>query len=110
MRILSAVNGNFFLFRFFQLYQKCGQIDRAISILEDHIKEHPTEADLSIIDLLATIQMGNREHSRALQLIERARLTYCSGKEFPLHLTVKAVICEAHLGNLEKAEVYFFLV
>lgn len=53
--------------------------------------------------------MENKAHGKALQLIERAHLAYCTGKELPLHLTVKAVICEAHLGNLEKAEVCFFL-
>eukprot|EP00268_Persea_americana_P022843 TRINITY_DN22629_c0_g1_i7.p1 TRINITY_DN22629_c0_g1~~TRINITY_DN22629_c0_g1_i7.p1 ORF type:complete len:844 (+),score=156.18 TRINITY_DN22629_c0_g1_i7:468-2999(+) len=87
-----------------KLYQKCGQVDKAINILEDYVKEYPTEADLSVIDLLATIQMENKAHGKALQLIERARFAYCTGKELPLHLTVKAVICEAHLGNLEKAE------
>lgn len=89
----------------FQLYKKCGQVERSVSILEDYIKDHPTKADLSIVDMLAAVCMENNVHDRALQHIEHAQLLYCSGKDLPLHLTIKAGICHIHLGNIEKAEV-----
>lgn len=90
-----------------KLYKKCGQVERSVSILEDYIKDHPTKADLSIVDMLAAVCMENNVHDRALQHIEHAQLLYCSGKDLPLHLTIKAGICHIHLGNIEKAEALF---
>jgi len=88
-----------------QFYQKCGQLEHSIRVLEDYVKTHPSEADLSVIDLLAAIFMESNAHDKALQLIESANLAYCSGKELPLTLTIKEGICHAHLKNMEKAEV-----
>lgn len=90
-----------------KLYKKCGQVERSVSILEDYIKDHPTKADLSIVDMLAAVCMENNVHDKALQHIEHAQLLYCSGKDLPLHLTIKAGICHIHLGNIEKAEALF---
>lgn len=90
-----------------KLYKKCGQVERSVSILEDYIKDHPTKADLSIVDMLAAVCMENNAHDKALQHIEHAQLLYCSGKDLPLHLTIKAGICHIHLGNIEKAEALF---
>lgn len=88
-----------------QLYQKCGQLEHSIRLLEDYIKTHPSEADLSVIDLLAAIFMESNAHDKALQVIEHANLAYYSGKELPLNLTIKEGICHAQLKNMEKAEV-----
>ena len=55
--------------------------------------------------MLAAVCMENNAHSQALQHIEHAQLLYCSGKDLPLYLTIKAGICLVHLGNIEKAEV-----
>lgn len=74
-------------------------------MLEEYLNGHPTEADLSVIDLLAVILMDNNEHIKALQHIEDAHLKYCSGKELPINLRIKAGICHIHLENMEKAEV-----
>ncbi|KAG2713980.1 hypothetical protein I3760_03G004500 [Carya illinoinensis] len=90
-----------------KLYQKCGQLEHSVRILEDYVKSHPSEADLSVIDLLAAIFMECNSYEKALQLIEHANLIYCSGKEPPLNLTVKEGICHVHLKNLEKAEALF---
>ncbi|XP_038879313.1 general transcription factor 3C polypeptide 3 [Benincasa hispida] len=90
-----------------KLYQKCGHLERAICILEDYIKEHPTEADLDVVDLLASLYMGNKEFRKALERIEHADEVYCAGSELPLKLTTKEGICHAHLGNMEKAECLF---
>lgn len=91
-----------------KLYQVCGQIERAVSTLEDYLKCHPTEADLSIVDMLAAICMKNNDFVKALQHIEQAQLVYCPGKELPLHLAAKAGICHLHLGNIDKAEILFW--
>ncbi|XP_058089979.1 uncharacterized protein LOC131236676 isoform X2 [Magnolia sinica] len=88
-----------------KMYQKCGQVERAINTLEDYIKYHPTEIDLSIVNLLASIYMENKQHVKALLQIENARSVYCSSNKFPLCLTVKEGICQAYLGNMEKAEI-----
>ncbi|XP_059668319.1 uncharacterized protein LOC132313533 isoform X2 [Cornus florida] len=89
-----------------RLFQSCGQVERSIGILEDYLKHHTTEADLSIVELLAVTCMENNEYAKALQHIELAH-TYSSGKELPLQLMTKAGICHLHLGNLEKAQEFF---
>lgn len=58
-----------------------------------------------MVDLLASIYMGSKEFSKALECIEHAGEVYCAGNELPLNLTTKAGICLVHLGNMEKAEV-----
>lgn len=89
----------------FQLYLKCGQIERSIGILEDYLKGHPSETDFGVIDLLAAIFMEMNAHDKALQHIEHVHLVSYSGKEPPLPLQIKEGICHVHLGNIAKAEV-----
>ncbi|KAG8377210.1 hypothetical protein BUALT_Bualt08G0004500 [Buddleja alternifolia] len=93
-----------------QLYQKCGQRERVVCILEDHLKNHANDANLSVVDLLASVLMESNAYARALELIEHAEHVYCTGKEIPLYLIVKAGICHVHLGHLEKAEAYFIFL
>lgn len=83
------------------MYVKCGQHERAISILEEYIKNYSLEADSSVIDLLATIYMENNAHEKALKLIHHENFR----TDLPLNLIVKEGICHIHLGNMEKAEV-----
>ncbi|KAJ4964536.1 hypothetical protein NE237_016385 [Protea cynaroides] len=90
-----------------KMYQKCGQDERAVCILEDYIKDHQSQTDLDVVNLLVTIHMKDNAHVKALQQIEHARSVYHSGEKFPLHLNIKAGICEVHLGNLDKAEILF---
>ena len=101
-----------------QLYQKCGQIERSVAILEDYLEGHPDKADLSVIDLLVAMLMQNNAYERALQQIEQAQVIYYLGKELSVNLKTQAGICHIHLGDTKKAEVctfylmsgYFFLV
>lgn len=95
---------NFFFFSY-QLYAECGHTERSISILENHLKSHPSGADFGVIDLLAAILMETNAYNNALQHIEHAHQVYYSGKELPLELKIKAGICHVRLGNIEKAEV-----
>lgn len=88
-----------------QLFLKCGQTARSIGILEEYLKVHPSDADLSVIDLLVAILMENNAYEKTLQHIEHAQIVRFSGKELPLKLKVKAGICYLRLGNMEKAEV-----
>ncbi|KAJ6360843.1 hypothetical protein OIU77_004794 [Salix suchowensis] len=90
-----------------KMYLKCGQIKRCVGILEDYLKGHPSEADLSVIILLADVFMEIDAHSNALQHIEHAHMIYYSGKELPLELMIKAGICQVFLGNIDKAEIHF---
>nr|XP_023915449.1 general transcription factor 3C polypeptide 3-like isoform X3 [Quercus suber] len=93
-----------------ELYQKGGQLEHSIRILEDYVKGHPSEVDTSVIDLLASIFMESNSYDKALQLIEHAKLVYYSGKELPLNLTIKEGICHVNLKNMEKAEVLFSIL
>ena len=88
-----------------QMFQKCGLLDRAINILEDFVNDQCSQADQTVIDLLITLQMEKNEHIRALRHIDHACLCYGPGNKSPLYLEAKAVICHAHPGNLEHAEV-----
>ncbi|XP_077231618.1 tetratricopeptide repeat (TPR)-containing protein [Tasmannia lanceolata] len=90
-----------------KMYQKWGQVEQAINILEEYIKDHQADADLSVVSLVASMHMENKSYIKALEHIENALSTYCSGEELPLYLTIKAGICQAHLGNMEKAKILF---
>ncbi|KAJ8557801.1 hypothetical protein K7X08_004567 [Anisodus acutangulus] len=93
-----------------QLYRKCGEHECSVGILEDYLKNHPTEADLSVIHLLVVIHMEDNAHLKALDLIECAKLRYFTGKQMPLNLSIKAGICHLHLGHIEEAEIIFSAV
>lgn len=90
-----------------QMYIKCNQGDQATTVLENYIKDHTTEADFSVIELLVSIHIENNAHVKALQQIEHARSMCCYEKQLPIDLTVKAGICYIHLGNIEEAEIQF---
>ncbi|XP_015168450.1 general transcription factor 3C polypeptide 3 isoform X3 [Solanum tuberosum] len=90
-----------------QFYSKCGKHECSVGILEDYLKNHPTEADLSVIHLLAVIHMEDNAHLKALDLIEWAKQRYFTGKQMPLNLNIKAGICHLHLGHIEEAEIIF---
>ncbi|KAL3830373.1 hypothetical protein ACJIZ3_019175 [Penstemon smallii] len=90
-----------------QMYQKCGQHDRAVCVLEDHLGNHVNDADPSVVDLLASVLMEDSAYVKALECIEHAQQVSFSGKQIPPYLVAKAGICHVHLKNLEKAEVFF---
>ncbi|XP_028782473.1 general transcription factor 3C polypeptide 3 [Neltuma alba] len=90
-----------------KLYQKCGQVECSIHILEDYLKGQQAEASESIVDLLASIYMETKAYDRALQHIEHAQAVHYAGKELPLNLKIKAGICHIHLGNMQMAQVLF---
>ncbi|KAF5728289.1 Tetratricopeptide repeat-containing protein putative isoform 1 [Tripterygium wilfordii] len=90
-----------------KLYLKCGQSERSVDILAKYLKDHPSEANISVISLLAAVFMEINAHNNALELIENVQLVYYLGKELPLTLKIKAGICHVHLGNVEKAEILF---
>ncbi|KAI3898536.1 hypothetical protein MKW92_031125 [Papaver armeniacum] len=90
-----------------KMFCKCGQVEKSISILEDYIKERMSDSEWSVIDLLAAILMENNEHFKALEKIEHARSIYCIKEQLPLSLSVKAGICNVHLGNIQQAENLF---
>lgn len=88
----------------FQMYQKCGLVERAIKILEDHVNSH-VECDNSVINLLIALYIENGSHMEALKLIERACSICGLGKKNLLYLKVKEAVCHAQLGNMQHAEV-----
>ncbi|OWM77222.1 general transcription factor 3C polypeptide 3 isoform X2 [Punica granatum] len=87
-----------------KLYLRCGKLERAIGILADYIENQSPEADVNVIDLLATVYMENNAEDKALKLIEQQNNP---GKELDPKLIVKAGICHLHLGNVEKSESLF---
>ncbi|KAK6134192.1 hypothetical protein DH2020_032082 [Rehmannia glutinosa] len=90
-----------------QLYKKCGKCERAVCMLEDSLRNHVNVANLSVVDLLASVLMETNAYARALEHIDRTQQVFSTGNEIPLHLIIKAGICHVHLGHLEKAEAYF---
>ncbi|KAL9993105.1 putative tetratricopeptide-like helical domain superfamily [Helianthus debilis subsp. tardiflorus] len=84
-----------------RLYQKCGQLERSINILEGYMKKNSNDSDVDVVRLLASFLMSESAHEKALQYIQDAF------KELPVDLLVKAGICHVHLGNLETAEEFF---
>ncbi|GKV35145.1 hypothetical protein SLEP1_g43450 [Rubroshorea leprosula] len=90
-----------------KLYLKCGQVEHAIDILEDYLKSCPSEADLSVVELLVAILMEIKAYERVLKQIEHVQTVIYSGKELPLKLKAKSGICYLHLGNMEKAEILY---
>ncbi|CAN1266231.1 General transcription factor 3C polypeptide 3 [Linum perenne] len=90
-----------------ELYFMCGQIERSVSILEEYLKDRVSEADFGVIDMLAAILIETKDHDSALKHIEHAQKVYYLGKELPLPLKIKAGICHAHLGDIDKAELFF---
>ncbi|KAI7745902.1 hypothetical protein M8C21_005530, partial [Ambrosia artemisiifolia] len=89
------------------LYQKCGQQERSIRILEDYLKKNPKDSDVDVVNLLASLLMSESAHEKALQHIQYAHQTSSALKELPVKLLIKAGICHVHLGNLETAEEFF---
>ncbi|CAL9099031.1 unnamed protein product [Musa textilis] len=87
-----------------KMYQKCGLVERAIKILEDHVNSH-VECDNSVINLLIALYIENGSHMEALKLIERACSICGLGKKNLLYLKVKEAVCHAQLGNMQHAEV-----
>ncbi|XP_020103106.1 general transcription factor 3C polypeptide 3-like isoform X3 [Ananas comosus] len=89
-----------------KMYRKCGLPDRAISLLEDHVNLPNSKVDLNVVDLLVSLYMDKNAHNEALRHIENARLAL-GFEKLPASLNTKAIICHAHLGEMEPAEVFF---
>lgn len=90
----------------FQLYLKCGQHQRAVCTLENRLRSQVDVVTVEVLDLLVSVLMETKEYARALEHIERSQQ---SGKEIPIHLIIKAGMCQVHLGHLEKAKVCLHL-
>ncbi|XP_068658624.1 uncharacterized protein [Aristolochia californica] len=90
-----------------EMHHKSGHVERAIKVLEDYIRDHPNIADLSVVNLLASIYMEINAYSKAIEQIEHAKSAYCTDEDLPLFLAVNAGICHVHLNNMEKAEAFF---
>lgn len=89
------------------MYRKCGQASRAIKVMENYINKYSSVADLNMFSLLIDLLMENNSHGRALQFIGQAKSIFCSGKDMPLYITVKAGVCQLYLGEIENAKVQF---
>ncbi|KAH7427586.1 hypothetical protein KP509_10G050600 [Ceratopteris richardii] len=89
-----------------KMHQQSGRIDEATKVLKKMLHEHPTEADLTVVNLLAELYMDNKAFSSVISCIEEARNIYCAGQGLPLDLAVKSGIAHAHLGNKSIAKDY----
>jgi len=87
------------------MYRECGQIDKAIDLLEDYVNTQTTNSDWSVLDLLISLYLRNNAISEALKQIEKARLQLRSQQKLPVQLQAKEVICHAYLGDMKHAEV-----
>ncbi|RCV29633.1 hypothetical protein SETIT_6G027800v2 [Setaria italica] len=89
-----------------QMYRECGQIDKAINLLEDYVSTQTTNIDWSVLDLLISLYLRNNALSEALKQIEKARLQLRSQQKLPIQLLAKEVICHAYLGDMKHAEIF----
>jgi general transcription factor 3C polypeptide 3 (transcription factor C subunit 4) len=87
------------------MYRECGQIDKAINLLEDYVGTQTTNVDWSVLDLLISLYLKNKALSEALKQIEKARRHLRSQQKLPIQLLAKEVICHAYLGDMKHAEV-----
>jgi general transcription factor 3C polypeptide 3 (transcription factor C subunit 4) len=87
------------------MYRECGQIDKAINLLEDYVNTQTTNTDWSVLDLLISLYLRNNAPSEALKQIKKARLQLRSQHKLPVQLQAKEVICHAYLGDMKHAEV-----
>ncbi|BBN06711.1 general transcription factor 3C polypeptide 3 (transcription factor C subunit 4) [Marchantia polymorpha subsp. ruderalis] len=90
-----------------KMHHKTGQCERAIQVLEKLVEEHPAEADLTAVNLLAELLMESGQFATAIAHIDHASTLYCPDQHLPIDLSTKAGICHAYLGNLEDAESFF---
>lgn len=90
---------------FFQMYRDCGQIDKAINLLEDYANTQTSNIDWSVLDLLISLYLRNNVLSEALRQIKRAQLQLGSQQKLPVQLQAKEVICHAYSGDMKHAEV-----
>lgn len=89
-----------------QMYRDCGQIDKAINLLEDYVNAQTTNIDSNHLDLLISLYLRNNAYNEALRLIDRAHIVFGSQHNLPVQLQAKAVICHAYLGDMKHAEVF----
>ncbi|XP_052136286.1 uncharacterized protein LOC127754757 [Oryza glaberrima] len=89
-----------------QMYRDCGQIDKAINLLEDYVNAQTTNIDSNLLDLLISLYLRNNAYNEALRLIERAHIVFGSQHNLPVQLQAKAVICHAYLGDMKHAEMF----
>ncbi|CAH8381300.1 unnamed protein product [Eruca vesicaria subsp. sativa] len=85
-------------------FLESGKGERAASILEDHIKSHPSEVGHDVLDLLASVLMQINAYDRALKYIHEVRQIYNLGKELPSSLKIRQAICHVRLKEMEQAE------
>lgn len=89
------------------MYRDCGQIDKAINLLEEYASTQTTMIDWSVLDLLISLYLRNNALSEALNQIEKARLQLRCQQKLPIQLQAKEVICHAYLGDMKHAEVCY---
>nr|CAB3480345.1 unnamed protein product [Digitaria exilis] len=89
-----------------QMYRDCGQIDKAINLLEDYVNTQTTIIDWSVLDLLISLYLRNNALGEALNQIEKARLQLRCQQKLPIQLQAKEVICHAYLGDMKHAEIF----
>ncbi|KMZ60000.1 putative Transcription factor [Zostera marina] len=87
-----------------EMYRRCGQVERAIDILENYLSNFLSKNDLIIVSLLMSLHIENDSHVKALEIFELISSRISSKNEIPLYLKVKAGVCHAYLGNMKESE------
>ncbi|KAF2291134.1 hypothetical protein GH714_020308 [Hevea brasiliensis] len=87
-----------------KLYAECGQTERSISILENHLKGHPSGADFGVIDLLADLLMETMHIIMLFGILSMlSRFTIRKGNASTIENQSWNLPCSS--WNIEKAEV-----
>lgn len=75
-----------------RIYHNLEQPQKAITVLEAHLRKYPLATDPTHVNILAELYMDSQQHQKAVQLIQRAAEHVCKSG-LPIDLQV-SFICK----------------
>jgi hypothetical protein len=87
-----------------RVYHTLGQTEKAQQLLEGCF-EKMTELDMNLANMLTELYISSKQYEKGARVISRVQTMLPAGKSLPLDLQVHLGVCQAHLGNLEAANV-----
>ena len=81
------------------MYSRLGRPDKALEVLETHIKEHELAADLTHRNMLAELYMNSAQWRQAFDLIRESVELHCQGTGIPLDFQVQPAALSLSAAN-----------
>eukprot|EP00898_Chlorokybus_atmophyticus_P003436 jgi/Chlat1/4093/Chrsp26S04008 len=90
-------------------YHQLGQVDKAINVLEELMKDGVLVGDLTPVNMLAELYMDSGNFASALAILQRVRQalraqTDAELSDLPIDLAVKLGVCLVYEGELHETE------